>query len=100
MLFKPSISYLVLQPSSPVWFGPSRHIVAYTIRGTKLFNVVCCGPGTADTGVWNEPADLDDLRKEYIDYDDTVKALLDAAGECHKWRISEIPNLPSWRNDN
>ncbi|PVH76516.1 FAD dependent oxidoreductase domain-containing protein [Cadophora sp. DSE1049] len=100
MLSNPALSHLVLQPSSTVWFGPSRHIVAYTIRGTELFNVVCCGPGTADTGAWNEAADLDELKKEYAEYDDTVKALLEAASECHKWRISEVPDLPSWRNGN
>ncbi|KAH9206540.1 FAD dependent oxidoreductase domain-containing protein [Leptodontidium sp. 2 PMI_412] len=100
MLSNPALSHLVLQPSCTVWFGPYRHIVAYTIRQLELFNIVLCGPGTADTGVWNEPADLDELKKEYADYDDTVKELLGVAKECHKWRISELPDLPSWRNGN
>ncbi|KAH7324103.1 FAD dependent oxidoreductase domain-containing protein, partial [Rhexocercosporidium sp. MPI-PUGE-AT-0058] len=100
MLSNPLLSPFILEPSSNVWFGPYRHIVAYTFRGTKLFNVVVCGPGTAKTGVWNEPADLGDLKKEYAEYDDTVKALLRVAKECQKWRISEVPDLPSWRNGN
>ncbi|KAG4441105.1 hypothetical protein IFR05_003395 [Cadophora sp. M221] len=100
MLSNPALSHLVLQPSSTVWFGPHRHIVAYTIRQLELFNIVLCGPGHADTGVWNEPADLDELKNEYADYDDTVKELLGIAKECHKWRISEVPDLPSWRNGN
>ncbi|KAH7388933.1 hypothetical protein BKA64DRAFT_125359 [Cadophora sp. MPI-SDFR-AT-0126] len=100
MLSNPAISHLVLQPSATVWLGPSQHIVAYTIRGTELFNVVCCGPGTADTGVWSEIADLDELKKDYADYEDTVQAILGATTECHKWRISEVPDLPSWRTGN
>ncbi|KAL2062579.1 hypothetical protein VTL71DRAFT_5651 [Oculimacula yallundae] len=100
MLSSPILSPLVLKPSSTIWFAPYRHIVAYTIRGTESFNIVVCGPGDADTGRWNEPANLDQLREEYSDHEETVKELLCVADECHKWRISEVPDLPSWRNEN
>ncbi|CZT53031.1 uncharacterized protein RSE6_14462 [Rhynchosporium secalis] len=100
MLSSPILSPLVLQPSSTIWFGPYRHIVAYTIRGTEFINIVFCGPGVAETGRWNEPADLDQLRKEYSDHEDTVKEILRVANEFHKFRISETPDLPSWTNSN
>ena len=90
VLADPEIAHLVQGPSSTIWFGPERHIVAYTIRGTQLYNVVFCGPGNASVGVWNEPANLDDLREEYKEYESTVKKILGVAKSCHKWQIGEV----------
>jgi salicylate hydroxylase len=100
VLADPEIAHLVQGPSSIIWFGPERHIVAYTIRGTQLYNVVFCGPGKASVGVWNEPANLDDLREEYKEYESTVKRILGVAKSCHKWQIGEVPDLPTWLNHN
>jgi salicylate hydroxylase len=49
-------------------------------------------------GVWNEPADLEELRKEYEGWEETVRELLRAACSVHKWKIGVVPDLPSWRS--
>ena len=100
MLKNPKLAHLVQGPSADVWFGPRRHVVAYTIRGIELYNVVFCGPGSASVGVWNETASLEELKKEYDDFEDTVKEIIDCADSTHKWTIAEIPDLPSWLSEN
>lgn len=68
----------------------------YNIRGLELLNVVIAGPGTANVGGWNEKADIEQVRKEYEDFEPTVRGAFEAADECHQWAISEVPDLPGW----
>ncbi|KUJ06637.1 salicylate hydroxylase [Mollisia scopiformis] len=98
----PILNPLVSEPSSTIWFGPHRHIVAYTIRGTSLYNLVFCGPESSSSkiGVWNQPASLQDLKKEYEGWEEPIQEILNSAEAVHKWRIGEVPDLPSWRSEN
>jgi salicylate hydroxylase len=50
-------------------------------------------------GVWNEPADLGELRKEYAGWEETVRELLSVARSVHKWKIGVVPDLPRWRSE-
>ena len=71
-------------------------MVAYTIKNTELYNVVLCGPGEAPVGVYNEPANLEEVQSEYSDFEELVRNVISKADRCHRWMISEIPALPSW----
>jgi salicylate hydroxylase len=93
---EPQLVRMVRTPGCDIWVGPRRHVVTYNIRGMELLNVVICGPGSASIGVWNEPADLQEVKEEYRDFEPTVRSLLNCAENCHKWTIAEVPDLPRW----
>ncbi|CZR69021.1 related to salicylate hydroxylase [Phialocephala subalpina] len=98
----PLLSPLVTKPSATVWFGPQHHIVAYTIRGTSLYNLVFLGPDPSNSskvGAWNGPASLVELKREYEGWEDSVKEILNKANTVHKWRIGEVEDLESWRSE-
>ena len=80
--------------------GPGQHVVAYTIRGLDMYNMVFCGPGAAPVGIWNESISLNQVSEDFSGFDPIVQALLQVAETAHKWTIAEVPKLPSWANVN
>ncbi|EXJ58578.1 hypothetical protein A1O7_06005 [Cladophialophora yegresii CBS 114405] len=84
------------------WAGQDTHIVAYPIANGKLYNMVMMVPnqGEAPLAKYNEPGDVVEMRKVFKDYNDTVKAVLDAVDSCAKWTIAELPPLPTWSSEN
>lgn len=98
----PLLAPLVTKPSATIWFGPRRHIVAYTIRGTSLYNLVFAGPDPSDTskvGAWNGPANLEELKNEYEGWEASVQEILNKTETVHKWRIGEVADLERWRSE-
>jgi salicylate hydroxylase len=92
----PQLARMAKTPGADIWLGPRRHVITYNIRGMELLNVVICGPGSASVGVWNEPANLEDVKREYADFEPTIRSILNCADDCHKWMIAEVPDLPGW----
>jgi salicylate hydroxylase len=77
-----------------VWAGPYKHLVMYTVRQGDLLNLVWNDHGDGEVGSWNEPADLDELRKRFALFEPSVQQLLDYVQECSKWRVADLPLLP------
>jgi salicylate hydroxylase len=84
------------QSTVNVWAGPRKHLVMYPVRQGNLLNLVWNDHGDGEVGSWNEPADLDALRKRFALFEGPVRRLLDFVQECSKWRVAELPPLPHW----
>jgi salicylate hydroxylase len=93
---------LVENRNQQAWAGQDTHIIAYPIGSGKLYNLVMMVPnqGEAPLGKYNEPGDVIEMRKVFKDYNDTIRAVLDAVDSCAKWTIAELPPLPTWSSEN
>lgn len=96
MAADPVISHLMTEIKSTCWIGYRRHIMAYPIRDGTLYNMVMIHPGQAAVGVWNEPADLEEMRNHFKDWDPVVCQLLSHVDKSLKWVLADMPRLPRW----
>ncbi len=85
---------------------PGRQAVASSVPKRGIYDIQFTdheygfGPkGEVDT--WNERIeDLTWLRSRFKDFHPAVRSLLLKAKSCWKWRLAEIPALPSWTSGN
>lgn len=92
----PQISHLLENHNSDFWIGHNCHIVAYPIKGGKLYNIVMCHPGEASLTQWNESGDLDEMKEPYLNYDPVINKVLSKITQSQKWTLADIPPLSRW----
>jgi salicylate hydroxylase len=51
------------------WAGPDSHVVAYSLRGGKMYNVVLLVPDDLEEGVARTEGDLDEMKKLFEGWD-------------------------------
>ncbi|KAF7192612.1 FAD-dependent monooxygenase OpS4 [Pseudocercospora fuligena] len=70
MLQSPETAALMLKPLRTAFFGPGRNVICYPISRGRYFNVVMEreDEGGATLGVWNKPADLETVHKDFEDF--------------------------------
>ena len=95
----PAIAHLMTDINSNCWIGHERHIMAYPIRNGELYNLVMSHPGQASVGRWNEPGDLDEMKKHYCNFDPIIQRVLEHVNSCLKWKLAYLPPLTKWVSD-
>lgn len=97
----PMISDLMKDIQSNCWIGYRRHIMAYPIKNGTLYNMVLIHPGQAAIGVWNEPADLNEMKNHFKNWDPIIQKLLSYVDDNSlKWVLADMPRLPRWVKGN
>ena len=51
------------------WAGPDSHVVAYSMRSGKMYNIVLLVPDDLEEGVARTEGDLDEMKKLFEDWD-------------------------------
>ena len=84
------------------WWGPDRHIVIYYVnpRRDELYFVTSTPEPDFDVESWSAKGDLNVLRAAYRDFHPTVRAVLDACPDVHKWALVVRDPLPRWCDGN
>jgi len=95
----PVIAHLMTDINSNCWIGHERHIMAYPIRNGELYNLVMSHPGQASVGRWNEPGDLEEMKKHYCNFDPIAQRVLEHVDSCLKWKLAYLPSLTKWVGD-
>jgi salicylate hydroxylase len=102
----PSTLTLFQDSSLQMWMGPGRHIVGCSVPKQGIYDIQFTdreyGSGVhGETGIWNERIqDLTWLRSRFEDFHPAIRTILLRAESCWKWRLAEIPALPSWISEN
>ncbi|KEF55482.1 salicylate hydroxylase [Exophiala aquamarina CBS 119918] len=96
MLSDPEVAHLMSDVNANSWIGYRKHIMAYPIRQGAMYNLVMSHPGQAASGKWNEPGDLEEMKATYADFDPVIKRVLGKVNGCLKWKLADLPTLPSW----
>ncbi|MDB5651974.1 MAG: hypothetical protein JWL62_3494 [Hyphomicrobiales bacterium] len=83
---------------STKWMAADRHIVIYYInpRRDEIYFVTSTPEPTFDVESWSSTGNMDDLRGEYKGFHSTVRSVLEACPQAHKWALVERDPLTSW----
>lgn len=83
------------------WWGPDRHIVIYYVnpRRDEIYFVTSTPEPDFEVESWSAKGDLDVMRDAYRDFHPTVRAVLDACPDVHKWALFERDPLPKWSSN-
>lgn len=89
----------VANPSCNFWIGPNSHVVAYSLRGGTMFNIVLLVPDTLPAGVARQPGSLDEMRAIFTDWDPVLNRFLDHVKTVDKWKLMHRSELDSWTSE-
>jgi 6-hydroxynicotinate 3-monooxygenase len=80
------------------WWGPDRHIVSYFTnpRRDELYFVTSTPEPDFALESWSAKGDLATLRAAYDTFHPTVRAILTACPDVHKWALVVREPLPRW----
>jgi salicylate hydroxylase len=84
-------------PSVCARLGPRGHVVSYWVRSGAAYNIVAA----AENDHWREegwriPADIDEVRAAFRDWDPSLHALFDGARDVHKWALLDHSVPGTW----
>jgi salicylate hydroxylase len=65
----PKLRAMVQDPAYRFWAGPDAHVVAYSMRGGNMYNVVLLVPDDLEEGVARTQGNLDEMRKLFEGWD-------------------------------
>jgi salicylate hydroxylase len=66
---------MVQDPACRFWAGPDSHVVAYSLRGGNMYNVVLLVPDDLEEGVARTEGNLDEMRKLFEGWDPVYSLL-------------------------
>ncbi|QSZ37050.1 hypothetical protein DSL72_009142 [Monilinia vaccinii-corymbosi] len=81
------------------WVGPDTHVVAYTMRGGDLFNIVLLCPDNLPPGLSRSTGDLDEMKRLFKGWDPILRAFLEQVKEVAKWRLLHLEPLERWTSE-
>ncbi|OCL05544.1 FAD/NAD(P)-binding domain-containing protein [Glonium stellatum] len=92
---------LVDPPKVTCWMGPSSHVVCYDLPYRGVCNIVLTRPDErtdfAQTGPL--PADIEDVRYIFKDWDPVLKRVLDLADTIMFWPLLRAQETDIWTHD-
>ncbi|KAI2469618.1 FAD binding domain protein [Annulohypoxylon bovei var. microspora] len=95
----PELRDLVSKPSVNLWIGPESHVVGYSLRQGKTYNLVLLRPDDLPEDVSRAAANVDEMRKLFESWDPILSKLLACVNQVDKWRLMHISTLDAWVND-
>lgn len=103
MMSNPLTATLMQNPNQQLWAGHLKHIIGYSIAQGAYYNLVLMIPDAlqdAPLSRYNQPGNVDQMRREFAGCHALITALLELAETCAKWTIAELPALPTWTSTN
>ncbi|KAI1098115.1 FAD binding domain protein [Jackrogersella minutella] len=95
----PELRDLVSNPSVNLWIGPESHVVGYSLRQGRSYNLVLLRPDDLPEDVSRAAADVDEMRKLFESWDPILSKLLACVNHVDKWRLMHIDTLDAWVNN-
>ncbi|KAL3462764.1 hypothetical protein BJX64DRAFT_136506 [Aspergillus heterothallicus] len=78
------------------WLGPDKHSIFYPVRGGTEFNLVLIRPDNLEKDTRRVEADIEEMRKSYVDWDETFGKLISCVPSVTKWKLTTLPELSTW----
>ena len=89
---------IVQTPGVRFWIGPGAHVVAYSMRGGTMYNVVLLVPDDLPSSVARAEGSLEEMRKLFDGWDPVLTRFLSCVNKVDKWKLMHRPTLPAWIN--
>ncbi|KAJ9284407.1 hypothetical protein DTO027B5_5112 [Paecilomyces variotii] len=81
------------------WIGPGAHVVGYSLRAGKMYNIVLLVPDDLPTGVARQPGSVDQMRKLFDGWDPILNEFLGCVDKVDKWKLMHRAEMTDWVND-
>ncbi|KAI0188954.1 hypothetical protein EV127DRAFT_114588 [Xylaria flabelliformis] len=94
----PELREMVRKPSCNFWIGPKSHVVAYSVRGGAMYNIVLLVPDDLPEDVRRQPGSVAEMRALFEEWDPILNRFLKLVKSVHKWKLMHRRELPSWVN--
>jgi salicylate hydroxylase len=82
-----------------LWIGPQAHVVAYSVRGGTMLNIVLLVPDNLPLGVTRQSGSLEEMRDIFKEWDPVLNRFLDHVKTVDKWKLMHRSELDSWVSD-
>ena len=93
----PEARRLVESPHLNVYIAPSQYVVArWGVRSDRFGALFATLEDTGQQGLWDEDGDIEFVRKAYAKSALPLRAALEMADRCDRWKLAEMPDLPRW----
>lgn len=83
----PELSAWVSNPTVHFWIGPGTHVVGYSMRAGKMYNLVLLSPDDLPEGVSRRPGNLEEMKAYFAEWDPILRRFLDKVDSVEKWRL-------------
>lgn len=98
----PEVAHLAKEGN--FFLGPGRVAVLYNLQdGGDTLNIglVSQGEDAGTEGEWFASADPDEVKQKFADFAPVLTKVLEKAKpeDFYVWRLSELPELPSWSSE-
>jgi salicylate hydroxylase len=91
------LAHLDLPRQGYAWLGPERHFVHYYVAGGRLMNFVgICPAGNWRIESWSARGRVEHALAEFAAFHPTVRAIIAAVDETHRWALYDRAPLPRW----
>lgn len=92
----PELEFLIQR--SGFWVGPKQSVVGMDLPSGCNF-MLCDETSDGVEGVWDKRFDVAEVKRKFATVDPRLHKVLDLAGdECFIWKLSDIPELETWRS--
>ncbi|KAL2850544.1 hypothetical protein BJX68DRAFT_275794 [Aspergillus pseudodeflectus] len=88
----------VRNPQVHFWIGPGAHVVAYSIRGGDMINIVLLVPDTLPPGVSREEGSVEEMRALFLGWDPILTQFLSYVDKVDKWKLMHHAEMTTWIN--
>lgn len=89
---------MVQTPACRFWAGPDAHVVAYSMRGGNMYNVVLLVPDDLEEGVARTQGDIEEMKKLFEGWDPVLTQFLGCVDRVDKWKLMHREEMQSWIN--
>ncbi|KAI9685976.1 MAG: hypothetical protein M1822_003959 [Bathelium mastoideum] len=89
----------VQEPKCRFWIGPGSHVVAYSVRGGEMYNIVLLVPDNLPADVAKQPGGLEEMMELFAGWDPVLTRFLKNVESVDKWKLMHREELSAWVND-
>ena len=84
---EPDLLEMVTNPACHLWLGPKAHVVAYSLKAGRQYNVVLLVPDDLPPEVARQKGDTEEMLKLFDGWDPLLKRFLGLVKSVDKWRL-------------
>ncbi|KAL2868177.1 putative monooxygenase [Aspergillus lucknowensis] len=94
----PALRDWVRSPQVHFWIGPGAHVVAYSVRGGEMINIVLLVPDDLPPGVAREVGSVEEMRALFTGWDPVLTQFLSYVDKVDKWKLMHHTEMTTWIN--
>lgn len=95
----PELRELIDKPAVNFWIGNKAHVVAYSLKDGKEFNLVLLVPDDLPGNVARQKGSVDEMKALFKEWDPLLTRLLNCVKDVDKWKLLYLPELENWINE-